>query len=315
MFSLCWECIRNITDLQFRLLTGCCYRNQLWNFFIFILCLLFLLYICRFLLYVLCSLSCLKTQLLSDILSYSMMETSTCGEERRYPGFLSSQMSFSHISALEKFSIIQFSVTPLIQLSSGWCLLFHVKLLGWLSWQSRAAAPSCYWRANNPFTWIHLFIRLNYSNTFKFKLEETQTYLFFVQSFCLCLLLWWVEVVQRRVIDGQSHWLLALDVDDLNHWSLLLTVFQMEPGEVKVWNSVTKSNSAFNHREPTTLWTPTLTIWIFSMTVLTAASTFSVTSSAVMPEWPIRAMLQDRTSMSNRAECMHKHGNGQFLIL
>lgn len=243
------------------------------------------------------------------------METSTCSKERRYPGFLSSQMCFSHISALEKFSIIKSSVTPLIHFSSGWCLLFHVKLLRWLSWQSRAVAPSRYWRANNPLNWIHLFIRLNYSNTFNFKLEETQTYLFFVQSFCLCLLLWLVEVVQCWVVDWQSHRLLTLDVDDLNHWSLLLIVFQMEPGEIKVWNSVKKSNSAFNHKEHTTLWTPTLTNRIFSITVLTAASTFSVTSSAVIPEWPIRAMLQDRKSTSNRAECMHKHVNVQFLIL
>lgn len=159
------------------------------------------------------------------------METSTCSKERRYPGFLSSQMCFSHISALEKFSIIKSSVTPLRHLSSGWCLLFHVKLLRWLSWQSRAVAPSCYWRANNPFV---------YSTKLLKYYSKTQTYLFFVQSFCLCLLLWLVEVVQRRVVDGQSHWLLTLDVNDLNHWSLLLIVFQMEPGEMKVWNSVKK---------------------------------------------------------------------------
>lgn len=159
------------------------------------------------------------------------METSTCSKERRYPGFLSSQMCFSHISALEKFSIIKSSVTPLIHLSSSWCLLFHVKLLRWLSWQSRAVAPSCYWRANNPFV---------YSTKLLKYYSKTQTYLFFVQSFCLCLLLWLVEVVQRWVVDGQSHWLLTLDVNDLNHWSLLLIVFQMEPGEMKVWNSVKK---------------------------------------------------------------------------
>lgn len=223
-------------------------------------------------------------------------------------------MCFSHMSALEKFRIIKSSVTPWIHLSSSWCLLVHVKLLRWLSWQSRAVAPLCYWRANNPLNWIHLFIRLNWSNTFTFKLEESQTYLFFVQSFCLCLLLWLVEVVQRWGVDGQSHRLLTLDVDDLNRWSLLFIVFHMEAGEIKVWSSVKKSNSAFYHKEQTTLWTPTLTSRIFSMTVLTAASTFSVTSSPVIPEWPIRAMLQDRKSVSNRAECTHKHGNVQFFL-
>lgn len=76
-----------------------------------------------------------------------------------------------------------------------------------------------------------------------------------------------------------------------------------------------RSNSAFKHKEHTTLWSSTLTIRIFSITVLTAASTFSVTSSAVIPEWPIRAMLRDRKSMSDRAKCMHKHLSAQLLAL
>lgn len=110
-----WERVRNITDLQFRVLTGCCYGNQLWNFFILILRLLFLLYICRFLLDFLFGLSCLKTQLLSDILlSYLKMQISTLRKEHRHPGFVSSQMCFSHLSALEKLSLIKASVALLI---------------------------------------------------------------------------------------------------------------------------------------------------------------------------------------------------------
>lgn len=50
-----------------------------------------------------------------------------------------------------------------------------------------------------------------------FELEESQAYPFSVWSFWLFHLLWLIEVAQLRGVDGQSHRLLTLDVDDLHH--------------------------------------------------------------------------------------------------
>lgn len=118
--------------------------------------------------------------------------------------------------------------------------------------------------ASNPLNWIPLFIKLNYSNISNFELEESQTYLFLFGSFSSFLLLWLIEVAKLWVVDGQSHWLLTLDVDDLHHWSLLLTVLQMEPGQITVWTNSGKRATALSNTKNTPLSGPPHSPYEFS---------------------------------------------------